>query len=109
MLLRLLTKRAQPRCHATPLILARMNSGGAFKEQPGPVPLADRTKQLEFERLVKEFNDKSDQPHPDAPQNKPKAEFEGAKNPVTGEVNGPKGPEPTRFGDWEKNGRVYDF
>lgn len=25
------------------------------------------------------------------------------------EVGGPKGPEPTRFGDWEKNGRCYDF
>lgn len=26
-----------------------------------------------------------------------------------GEMNGPKGPEPTRFGDWEKNGRCSDF
>ncbi len=26
-----------------------------------------------------------------------------------GEVNGPKGPEPTRFGDWEKGGRCSDF
>jgi hypothetical protein len=26
-----------------------------------------------------------------------------------GEVNGPRGPEPTRFGDWEKNGRCSDF
>ena len=25
------------------------------------------------------------------------------------ELNGPKGPEPTRFGDWEKNGRCSDF
>ena len=25
------------------------------------------------------------------------------------EVAGPKGPEPTRFGDWEKNGRCSDF
>merc|ERR1712130_335738 len=30
-------------------------------------------------------------------------------NPVTGEVNGPRGPEPTRYGDWEKNGRCSDF
>lgn len=25
------------------------------------------------------------------------------------EFNGPKGPEPTRYGDWEKNGRCIDF
>ncbi len=25
------------------------------------------------------------------------------------ESNGPKGPEPTRYGDWERNGRVSDF
>ena len=25
------------------------------------------------------------------------------------EVNGPKGLEPTRYGDWEKNGRCIDF
>jgi hypothetical protein len=25
------------------------------------------------------------------------------------EVGGPKGPEPTRYGDWEVNGRCTDF
>ncbi|MBD8525266.1 DUF1674 domain-containing protein [Pseudomarimonas arenosa] len=25
------------------------------------------------------------------------------------EVGGREGPEPTRFGDWEKNGRCIDF
>lgn len=25
------------------------------------------------------------------------------------ELGGPKGPEPTRFGDWEKGGRCTDF
>lgn len=25
------------------------------------------------------------------------------------EINGPKGEEPTRFGDWEKGGRAIDF
>jgi hypothetical protein len=25
------------------------------------------------------------------------------------EFGGQKGPEPTRYGDWEKNGRVSDF
>lgn len=26
-----------------------------------------------------------------------------------GEVGGPQGPEPTRYGDWEQNGRCTDF
>eukprot|EP00013_Stygamoeba_regulata_P008809 CAMPEP_0177683148 /NCGR_PEP_ID=MMETSP0447-20121125/31634_1 /TAXON_ID=0 /ORGANISM="Stygamoeba regulata, Strain BSH-02190019" /LENGTH=153 /DNA_ID=CAMNT_0019192691 /DNA_START=176 /DNA_END=639 /DNA_ORIENTATION=- len=30
-------------------------------------------------------------------------------NPLTGEVGGPRGYEPTRYGDWAKNGRVSDF
>ena len=25
------------------------------------------------------------------------------------ELGGPSGPEPTRYGDWEKNGRCIDF
>jgi hypothetical protein len=25
------------------------------------------------------------------------------------EIGGPAGPEPTRFGDWERNGRCVDF
>lgn len=37
-----------------------------------------------------------------------------AKKPVTKpvrppEFGGPAGPEPTRYGDWERNGRVSDF
>jgi hypothetical protein len=25
------------------------------------------------------------------------------------EIGGPSGPEPTRYGDWERSGRVSDF
>ena len=25
------------------------------------------------------------------------------------EIGGPRGPEPTRYGDWERNGRCIDF
>ena len=32
---------------------------------------------------------------------------EEAKKPV--EIGGRKGPEPTRYGDWEKNGIISDF
>ena len=35
--------------------------------------------------------------------------FPNDKNPVTGEIGGPKGPEPTRYGDWNIKGRCIDF
>eukprot|EP00011_Vannellida_sp_DIVA3-517-6-12_P002219 CAMPEP_0114628164 /NCGR_PEP_ID=MMETSP0168-20121206/12673_1 /TAXON_ID=95228 ORGANISM="Vannella sp., Strain DIVA3 517/6/12" /NCGR_SAMPLE_ID=MMETSP0168 /ASSEMBLY_ACC=CAM_ASM_000044 /LENGTH=114 /DNA_ID=CAMNT_0001839525 /DNA_START=21 /DNA_END=365 /DNA_ORIENTATION=- len=31
------------------------------------------------------------------------------RNEETGECGGPQGPEPTRYGDWERKGRVSDF
>ncbi len=31
------------------------------------------------------------------------------KEQSTVEIGGQKGPEPTRYGDWEKNGRCSDF
>jgi hypothetical protein len=34
---------------------------------------------------------------------------EAAKAPRPQEIGGRKGPEPTRYGDWEKNGIVSDF
>ncbi len=41
----------------------------------------------------------------DAAKASPKAAT--AKRPR--EIGGPTGPEPTRYGDWERNGRVSDF
>ncbi|KAJ8536872.1 hypothetical protein K7X08_035273 [Anisodus acutangulus] len=34
---------------------------------------------------------------------------DGYVNKRTGEIGGPRGPEPTRYGDWEKGGRCSDF
>lgn len=31
------------------------------------------------------------------------------KKPLPKESGGPSGPEPTRYGDWEKGGRCIDF
>ena len=45
------------------------------------------------------------EPQGDEPPARP---LQGPQQP-SGEVNGPKGPEPTRFGDWEKGGRCTDF
>ncbi|MGE3771598.1 MAG: succinate dehydrogenase assembly factor 4 [Gammaproteobacteria bacterium] len=30
-------------------------------------------------------------------------------SPQPQEIGGPRGPEPTRFGDWERKGRCIDF
>ncbi len=41
-----------------------------------------------------------------------KASQAQAKKPqggMTPEIGGPSGLEPTRYGDWERNGRVSDF
>ena len=38
----------------------------------------------------------------------PKRENATPPAPVT-EIGGPKGPEPTRYGDWERKGRCTDF
>lgn len=33
----------------------------------------------------------------------------GKPLPEKTEIGGPKGPEPTRYGDWERKGRAIDF
>lgn len=44
-----------------------------------------------------------------------KPEASGAKpkapdaSPKAKEIGGPSGPEPTRYGDWERKGICYDF
>jgi len=46
----------------------------------------------------------SPQPTPAAP---PQPQM--PPRPLPPEVDGPSGPEPTRYGDWERKGRVSDF
>ena len=46
-------------------------------------------------------------PAPDEAQAPPPAPA-GTVPPAT-EIGGREGPEPTRYGDWEKNGRCIDF
>ena len=42
-------------------------------------------------------------PNPEPPPPKP------AKDQPPVEIGGRKGPDPTRYGDWELNGRCIDF
>ncbi len=52
-----------------------------------------------------------DHRHPqDTPASPPEPAPPAARPPPgTREIGGPKGPEPTRYGDWEVNGRCSDF
>ncbi|MGD9618047.1 MAG: DUF1674 domain-containing protein [Alphaproteobacteria bacterium] len=54
--------------------------------------------------------------HPRSPPPEPAARRPPAPSPeapapkeTAKEIGGPKGPEPTRYGDWEVNGRCTDF
>ncbi len=50
------------------------------------------------------------QPEQSPPIVKPAAAKDAEKKAaMPEEIGGQKGPEPTRFGDWEKNGRCTDF
>ncbi|MDG1287540.1 MAG: DUF1674 domain-containing protein [Rickettsiales bacterium] len=40
---------------------------------------------------------------------KPKTETDEDSSENKKEIGGPKGPEPTRYGDWEVAGRCTDF
>lgn len=42
-------------------------------------------------------------------QQQQQGEESSAYNAERGEWNGPKGPEPTRYNDWERKGRAIDF
>ena len=54
-----------------------------------------------------EKNENKELPHPPADGNDALAKPQ--TSPVKKEINGPKGPDPTRYGDWERNGRCIDF
>ena len=53
-----------------------------------------------------------DKPRTPPPRLPPDAVPVGENTPpaaVPEEIGGPQGLEPTRYGDWERNGRVSDF
>jgi homeobox protein ESX1 len=48
-------------------------------------------------------------PAPDSPAAADAGAPPARKPAQKGEIGGPAWPEPTRYGDWERNGRVSDF
>jgi len=51
----------------------------------------------------------SDQPPPDSENDEDQLSDNRDPDTLSKEYGGPKGKEPTRYGDWEKNGRCIDF
>ena len=76
--------------------------------------MSDKPSQ-QFKAIPKEMP-KPDAPTPEAPKEAAakeaaakKAAAKPAKPALPPEFGGPSGPEPTRYGDWERNGKVSDF
>ncbi|KAJ2309577.1 hypothetical protein IWW52_005653 [Coemansia sp. RSA 2704] len=93
----------------------------SFADAPGPLPLGDAKEQKRVTDQIKAV-ERENTPPPGLSAEELEKFYEATKdendslkafpnnvNPATGEVNGPRGPEPTRFGDWERKGRVSDF
>ena len=58
--------------------------------------------------MTKKNQDDAIQGQAEATKNAYNDKLQTPTKPVK-EIGGPKGPEPTRYGDWEKNGRCSDF
>ncbi|XP_012892723.1 PREDICTED: succinate dehydrogenase assembly factor 4, mitochondrial [Dipodomys ordii] len=69
--------------------------------KPKPVKQPTRKPELPVGRF--------DAPEDSHLEKEPLKKFPGDINPVTKEKGGPRGPEPTRYGDWERKGRCIDF
>ena len=83
--------------------LQRRSTGAFSTPQVNQSPQTDARPEIRV-------NGSGEELHPDTPKGV-KPEFEGEKNPKTGEVGGPKN-EPLRWGaggDWSYGGRVTDF
>ncbi|XP_010049226.2 succinate dehydrogenase assembly factor 4, mitochondrial [Eucalyptus grandis] len=50
-----------------------------------------------------------EEPRGEGEEEEEEEDDDGYMNRKTGEIGGPRGPEPTRYGDWERNGRCSDF
>lgn len=63
----------------------------------------------EKQQVLTSDRDLDDRPEPatDGLDHKPDSVAEQVDRPR--EIGGRKGPDPTRYGDWEKNGRCIDF
>ncbi|KAF3933303.1 hypothetical protein ABW19_dt0200563 [Dactylella cylindrospora] len=80
------------------------SSTGAFSHPPPDVNISNMSEK-ELADLIA-IEEKME--HKDLLKGGEKPLFEGDRNPVTGEVGGPK-TDPLKYGDWSFNGKVTDF
>jgi len=80
-------------------VFARFSYGRARSILAEFAPVPNAPSDVETERLSN--TDANAPPHPRPVERKPVV--------AVAETGGPPGPEPTRFGDWERNGRCIDF
>ncbi|EHA98007.1 hypothetical protein GW7_17604 [Heterocephalus glaber] len=87
--------RSPPLCHS----VRKSSSSLGGKAEPATPPL--KKPKLPLGRF--------DAPEGSHLDHEPLTKFPDDVNPVTKEKGGPRGPEPTRYGDWERKGRCIDF
>ncbi|HUO91850.1 MAG TPA: DUF1674 domain-containing protein [Rhizomicrobium sp.] len=68
--------------------------------------MADISKTLSPEEIARRIREAGERAKAEAAERRSK---EQAATPLPPELGGQKGPEPTRYGDWEKNGIISDF
>jgi len=59
--------------------------------------------------MTESDNPDQESPVPGDASNDAQCAEEQRSKPAAQEFGGPRGPEPTRYGDWERNGRCTDF
>ncbi|KAM0734364.1 Succinate dehydrogenase assembly factor 4, mitochondrial [Formica fusca] len=88
--------------------LARLFSSKSMDEVGESPRLREFRKKLRERTPIENLEELEEGKHP-YQEKEPLEPFPNNTNPETGEIGGPRGPEPTRYGDWERKGRVTDF
>lgn len=70
---------------------------------------AAETPQISEEERRKALSPAAQRALAEADARRAEEEARRASNPRPREINGQSGPEPTRYGDWEKKGILSDF
>ncbi|XP_069679870.1 succinate dehydrogenase assembly factor 4, mitochondrial-like [Periplaneta americana] len=90
------------------LLLMRLSSSQSSESGGACSKTEQLQKKLREKTPIGKLDELSEGKHP-YQEKEPLPPWPDNTNPKTGEVGGPRGPEPTRYGDWERKGRVTDF